>query len=220
MSRRAVMALLELAFSPSVTAVRALLLGLSLLLITGVIRMDKLDISMFGVSDEYIVPMLIAAILGSFLAAFTVRRALHNRAADNKVANGKIPDTNSLPYDPKYDCGTLAAFVIACAAGLFTAPVLVDAVTVNAGMWTSALAAGGLALVLCAVLIYVFHFGLPRPSRKRSEPPLIPEGQTGAPCPVFPPCPARGRPATSRRARGGAPPSPESPAYGCRTIKQ
>ena len=160
MSRRAVMALLELAFSPSVTAVRALLLGLSLLLITGVIRMDKLDISMFGVSDEYIVPMLIAAILGSFLAAFTVRRALHNRAADNKVANGKIPDTNSLPYDPKYDCGTLAAFVIACAAGLFTAPVLVDAVTVNAGMWTSALAAGGLALVLCAVLIYVFHFGL------------------------------------------------------------
>ena len=160
MSLKAVRVLLEVAFSPSVTAVRGILLCLSLLLITGVIRMDKLDIAMFGVSDEFIVPMLIAAIIGSFLAAFTVRRALHNRAADNKVANGKIPDTNSLPYDPRYDCGTLAAFVIGCAGGLFTAPVLVDAVTVNAGMWTSALAAGGLALVLCAVLIYVFHFGL------------------------------------------------------------
>lgn len=154
------MVLLEVAFSPSVTAVRAVVLGLSLLFITGVVRMDKLDISMFGVSDEFIVPMLIAAIIGGFLAAFTVRRALHNKAADNKVASGKIPDTNSLPYDKRYDCGTLAAFVIACAAGLYTAPILVDAVTLNAGMGTHALAAGGLALILCAVLIYVSHFGL------------------------------------------------------------
>lgn len=157
MSRRAVMVLLEIAFSPSVTAVRALLLGLSLLLITGVIRMDTvLDASKFGICDEYIVPMLIAAIVTGFVTAWFLRLWLHEKAADNKVASGKIADTNSLAYDKRYDAGTFVAMIMGDVLSLFAAPMAVAAFIINAGMGSYV----GMTILLDAVIVTALMFAL------------------------------------------------------------
>lgn len=122
--------------------------------------MEKLDATMFGVSEEFIVPMLIAVLLCSLVAGLTIRRVLHNKAADNKVASGKIATTNDLPYNKTYDAGTVAAFIVSCATGICSAPAVVDATMVNAGLWAHVIVAGLIAMVLTVVLTYVFHVGL------------------------------------------------------------
>lgn len=119
-----------------------------------------IDVTKFAVNEEYMVYMLIASIVLGFLAAVALRAYDHNKAADNKAAKGEIPDTNSLPYDKRYDLCTFIAFVVGTALGMYTAPVIIDAFIVGAGMWTfvgvSALASAFFVVILMRLL----HLGV------------------------------------------------------------
>lgn len=125
------------------------------------IKVDTMiDVTKFGVNEEYMVYMLIASIFLGFLAAVALRAYDHNKAADHKADKGEIPNTNSLPYDKRYDLCTAIAFICGSAIGMYAAPVIIDAFIEGAGMWTfigvSALASAFFVVILMRLL----HLGV------------------------------------------------------------
>ena len=125
------------------------------------IKVDTMiDVTKFGVNEEYMVYMLVASIFLGFLAAVALRAYDHNKAADHKAAKGEIPNTNSLPYDKRYDLCTAIAFICGSAIGMYAAPVIIDAFIEGAGQWTyigvSALASAFFVVILMRLL----HLGV------------------------------------------------------------
>lgn len=125
------------------------------------IKVDTMiDVTKFGVNEEYMVYMLVASIFLGFLAAVALRAYDHNKAADHKADKGEIPNTNSLPYDKRYDLCTAIAFICGSAIGMYAAPVIIDAFIEGAGMWTfigvSALASAFFVVILMRLL----HLGV------------------------------------------------------------
>ena len=150
----------EILSSPWSILVRGIYSAVACLIILGVFDMTTIDVAQYSLPDEFIPAMLAFALVAGLLSALYIRRVLHNRAADNKVANGTIPNTNSLPYDPKYDLMTCIGFVIGVAAAVFVTPVIVDTYIVNAGMWTHALISGVASLLLTAFAVYALQNGI------------------------------------------------------------
>lgn len=119
-----------------------------------------IDVTKFAVNEEYMVYMLIASIVLGFLAAIALRAYDHNKAADNKAAKGEIPDTNSLPYDKRYDLCTAIAFICGSALGMYAAPVIIDAFVVGAGMWTFVGVAALASAFFVVILMRLLHLGV------------------------------------------------------------
>ena len=122
--------------------------------------MSKIDALTYGIPDEYLPFMLIGALVFGIISAFLFRSWKHDRAADNKAAKGTIPDTNSLPFDKRYDAMTVAALIVAVALGMYTAPAAVDYFVINAGVFLYAAAAAILSAVFVWIMGYIFHFGI------------------------------------------------------------
>ncbi len=119
-----------------------------------------IDVTKFGVNDEYVVMMLVASLIVGFLAAVMLRAYDHNKAADNKAAAGTIASTNDLPYDKRYDLCTAVSFVLGTAIGMYAAPMIIDAFIVGAGQYTYC-AVSALASALAVVLLMrLLHLGL------------------------------------------------------------
>lgn len=124
------------------------------------IKVDTMiDVTKFGVNEEYMVYMLVASIFLGFLAAVALRAYDHNKAADNKAAKGEIPNTNSLPYDKRYDLCTAIAFVCGSAIGMYMAPVVIDAFILGAGQWTYVGVAALGSAFFVVVLMRLLHLG-------------------------------------------------------------
>lgn len=151
---------MAIAASPWTILARGIAAGVSCLLILGVINMQAVDISMYGIPQEYLPVMLVAGLVIGLMTSFLLRSKLHNDAADNKVAEGKITSTNALPYDKRYDAMTIAGFILGVASGIALTPVAVDYLFIGAGMWTFAIVAGILSGVCSAFWIYTLHFGI------------------------------------------------------------
>lgn len=152
--------MLSLVFSPWTQVGRGVLALVSCLIILRVIDMDKIDALTYAVPQEYLPVMLIAVIIMGGLVMLATRKWLHERAADNKVAKGEIPDTNSLPFDKRYDAGTAVAFILGAGLGLFLAPAALDQVVINAGMWLHMAAAAVLTAVFVPMFILILHWGI------------------------------------------------------------
>ena len=146
--------------SPWIQVGRGVATVISCLFILGVINMSKIDALTYGIPDEYLPFMLIGALVFGIISAFLFRSWKHDRAADNKAAKGTIPDTNSLPFDKRYDAMTVAALIVAVALGMYTAPAAVDYFVINAGVFLYAAAAAILAAVFVWIMGYIFHFGI------------------------------------------------------------
>ena len=146
--------------SPWIQVGRGVATVISCLLILGVINMSKIDALTYGIPDEYLPFMLIGALVFGIIFAYLFRSWRHDKAADNKAAKGTIPDTNSLPFDKRYDAMTIAALVVAVALGMYTAPAVVDYFVINAGVFLYAAAAAILTAVYVWIVGYIFHFGI------------------------------------------------------------
>lgn len=146
--------------SPWMQVGRGIAAVISCLFILGVINMTKIDALTYGIPQEYLPFMLIGALVVGIISAYFFRRKKHDTAADNKTASGKIPSTNALPYDQRYDAMTLCALILGIAIGMYAAPFAVDQVFINAGMFIYAGMAAILAGVFVWVLGYIFHFGI------------------------------------------------------------
>ena len=157
---RALGLLLSIAASPWTILIRGVAAGVSCLLILGVINMQAVDVSAYGIPPEYLPMMLVAGLIAGIIFSYLIRSRLHDKAADNEAAEGKIPSTNNLPYDKRYEAMTIAGFILGVATGIATTPLAVDYFTVNAGMGTHVIFAGILAAVFTVVWIYFLHFGI------------------------------------------------------------
>ena len=133
---------------------------LCLLMIKLKVNYMMIDLTNYAIPEDYMVYMLIASIVLGFLAAITLRAYDHNKAADNKAAKGSIPDTNSLPYDKRYDAMTIAALIVSIGLGMYVAPAAVDAIFINAGAFIYAAAAAILTGIFVWIVGYIFHFGV------------------------------------------------------------
>lgn len=119
-----------------------------------------IDVTKFSVNEEYMVYMLIASIVLGFFAAVALRAYDHNKAADNKAAKGEIPDTNSLPYDKRYDLCTAISFILGSAIGMYSAPVIIDAFIVGAGLWTFVAVSALASAFFVVILMRLLHLGV------------------------------------------------------------
>lgn len=146
--------------SPWIQVGRGVATVISCLFILGVINMSKIDALTYGIPQEYLPFMLIGALVLGIISAFLFRSWKHDKAADRKAAKGTIPDTNSLPYDKRYDAMTVAALIVSIGLGMYTAPAAVDAVFINAGVLLYAAAAAILTGVFVWIVGYIFHFGI------------------------------------------------------------
>lgn len=118
-----------------------------------------IDLTNYAIPDEYLVYMLVASIVLSFMAAITLRAYDHNKAADNKAAKGDIASTNDLPYDKRYDLCTAVAFVCGSALGMYAAPAIIDAIFIGAGMFTFIGVSALASAFFVVVLIRLLHLG-------------------------------------------------------------
>lgn len=119
-----------------------------------------IDVTKFGVNEEYMVYMLLASIIVGFMAAVALRAYDHNKAADHKAAKGEIPNTNSLPYDKRYDLCTAISFICGTAVGMYFAPVIIDAFIVGAGQWTFVAVSALASALAVVILMRLLHLGM------------------------------------------------------------
>ena len=122
--------------------------------------MGMIDVTNYGIPEEYLVPMLIAVLVMGLLTAIGIRRYYHDKAADKKIEAGEIKTVYDLPYDKRYDFGTIVGFILGAAAGMYMAPAIVDYVFIGAGMYIYALVAGLSAALMVVIITTLVHFGL------------------------------------------------------------
>ncbi len=127
------------------------------------IQLEKdtmIDVTKFGVNDEYVVMMLVASLIVGFLAAAMLRAYDHNKAADNKAAKGTIASTNDLPYDKRYDLCTAVSFVLGTAIGMCITPVIINAFFIGAEQVTYCIVSALASAFFVVVLMRLLHLGL------------------------------------------------------------
>lgn len=152
--------LVHIALSPYMQAVRGIVAGISCLTVLGVIRMNQVDMATYGIDAEFIPVMLVAALVVGVIVALILTMLYHERAVDNKVAEGKIRNASELPYDTRYQLMSVLALIFGVATGMGLAPFAVDYLTVNAGMWTHTIAAGVVTAVAVWFWTSVLHTGI------------------------------------------------------------
>ena len=148
---------LDIVFSPYAVIGRGVWTILIVLYLTGVIHMGMIDVTNYGLNEEFMVPMLIAVLVMGLLTAIGLRRYYHDKAATKAGYENPF----DMAYDKRYDFGTAVGFILGAAAGMYMAPAVVDYVFIGAGMWTFVLVSG-----LCAALMVVVITTLIRRYRK------------------------------------------------------
>lgn len=152
--------MLTVLLSPWTQVGRGVLALVSCLIILKVIDMDKIDALTYAVPEEYIPGMLLAVIIMGGLLMVATRKWLHEKAADNKVAKGEIENTNSLPFDKRYDAATAAAYIVGAALALYCTPAAIDQIFINAGWGLYVGMSAVLAMVFVPVLTMILHWGI------------------------------------------------------------
>lgn len=156
----ALRSLLRFAVSPYAQAIRGVVAGISCLTILGVIHMEQVDMATYGIDAGFIPAMLVASLVIGVIVALIITMLFHERAVDNKRAEGKIRSAAELPFDTRYKLMSVLGFILGVATGMGLAPFVVDYLTVNAGLWTHTIVSGVLSAVAVAFWISVLHTGI------------------------------------------------------------
>lgn len=152
--------LLSIAASPWTILIRGIAAGVSCLLILGVINMQAVDMATYGINPVYMPAVLVGALVVGVLVSVIVTMLFHERAAENKVKEGKIASVNDLPYNTKYLMMTVLGLILGVGCGIGLAPFAVDYFTINAGMWTYTIAASIGSGFASAFWISALHTGI------------------------------------------------------------
>ena len=153
--------LLSIAASPWTILIRGIAAGVSCLLILGVINMQQaVDMATYGIDPAFMPAVLVGALVVGVLVSVIVTMLFHERAAENKVKEGKIASVNDLPYNTKYLMMTVLGLILGVGTGIGIAPFAVDYFTINAGMWTYTIAASIGSGVASAFWISALHTGI------------------------------------------------------------
>lgn len=152
--------LMHLAMSPYTQAIRGVAAGISCLAVLGVIKMNEVDMATYGIDSAFVPVMLVAALVVGVIVALILTMLYHERAVDNKIAEGKIKNASELPYDTRYQLMSVLALIFGVATGMGLAPFAVDYLTVNAGLWTYTISAGVVTAVAVWFWTSVLHTGI------------------------------------------------------------
>ena len=129
-------AIADAVFSPYTLTARGVMALAAILYINGVIDMGMIDVSNYGIPEDYMPFMLAAALILGLLNPY------------------------DMAYDKRYDFGTVVGFLLGSAAGMYMAPAVTDAVFTGAGQWTFVLCAALSAALMVVVITTLIHFGL------------------------------------------------------------
>lgn len=143
-------------FSPYTLTARAVMVVVSVLYINGVIDMGMIDVTNYGIPEEYLPYMLGAVLIMGLLTAIGLRRYFHDKAA----TDAGYTNPYEMAYDKRYDFGTAVGFLLGAAAGMYMAPAVADAMFIGAGQWTFVLCAGLSTALMVVVITTLIHFGL------------------------------------------------------------
>ena len=152
--------LLAVMSSPWTILARGIVAGVSCLLILGVINMSTVDMATYGIDPTFMPAVLVGTLVVGVLVAVIVTMLFHERAAENKVKEGKIASVDDLPYNNKYLAMTVLGLVLGVGCGIGLAPFVVDYFTVNAGMWTYTVTAAVISGMATAFWISALHTGI------------------------------------------------------------
>lgn len=134
--------------------------ALCVLFLWRVSDMDRIDVSAYVLPASCTLGVCVVSMVCAVVFGLMMRAWLHEKAADNKVAEGKIESTNCLPYDRRYEIGTVAGMMVGAAMGIVGCPLLVELFLVNAGPVWYYVAAGVIAAVGTVFWVLAFHCGL------------------------------------------------------------
>lgn len=149
----------RIVFSGWIQLARLILAVASILTITGGYRI-MFDVATYVFPVEYIPMMLAAAFVGVLCVGTLAERRLFEKAADNKVKEGKIENESDLERDPYYHGGTFFAMAIAAGFALYVTPILVHQHILNAGMMTYSVISFIIACFAVYVAVHLVHTGL------------------------------------------------------------
>lgn len=122
--------------------------------------MDRLDVTDYAIPASCTLGVTVASIVCAIVFGLFMRAWLHEKAADNKTAEGKIKSTNDLPYNRTYDIGTVAGIMVGATMGILFSPLIVDLFLIGAGpVWYYA-AAGTISAIGTVFWVMAFHCGL------------------------------------------------------------
>ena len=144
-------AVADAVFSPYTLTARAVMVVVSILYINGVIDMGMIDVTNYGIPEEYLPYMLGAVLIMGLLTAIGLRRYFHDKAA----TDAGYTNPYEMAYDKRYDFGTAVGFL-----GMYMAPAVADAVFIGAGQWTFVLCAALSSALMVVVITTLIHFGL------------------------------------------------------------
>lgn len=134
--------------------------ALCVLFLWEVSEMDRLDVTDYAIPASAVLGVTAVSIVCAIIFGLFMRAWLHERAADNKTAEGKIANTNSLPYDRTYDIGTVAGMFVGATMGIVLSPLCVDLLFIGAGPMWYYVAAGAVAAIGTVFWVLAFHCGL------------------------------------------------------------
>lgn len=149
-------AIADAVFSPYTLTARGVMAMVAILYINGVIDMGMIDVSNYGIPEDYMPFMLAAALILGLLTAIGLRRYFHDKAA----TKAGYENPYDMAYDKRYDFGTVVGFLLGSAAGMYMAPAVTDAVFTGAGQWTFVLCAALSAALMVVIITTMIHFGL------------------------------------------------------------
>ena len=152
--------LMAIAASPWTILARGIAAGVSCLLILGVINMGAVDMAAYGIDPTFMPAVLVGALVVGVLVAVIVTMLFHERAAENKVKEGKIASVDDLHYNTKYLAMSALGLILGVGTGIGLAPFAVDYLTINAGMWSYTIAAAVISGAATAFWISALHTGI------------------------------------------------------------
>ena len=151
---------MAIAASPWTILARGIAAGVSSLLILGVINMGAVDMAAYGIDPTFMPAVLVGALVVGVLVMVIITMLFHERAAENKVKEGKIASVDDLPYNTKYLAMSALGLILGVGCGIGLAPFAVDYFTINAGMWTYTIAAAIISGAATAFWISALHTGI------------------------------------------------------------
>lgn len=119
-----------------------------------------IDISAIVIPSEYLVALVITGLIMGVLFGYWISVWLHEKAADKKVAEGKIASTSDLPYNKYYITASVVGTVVGGLIGVFATPVIIQNFIIGGGIWTYVGVCALFVPIFVTIFVLLFHWGI------------------------------------------------------------
>lgn len=119
-----------------------------------------IDVSNIVIPSEYLVGIAMTALVLGALFGVWISLWLHEKAADEKLAKGKIQSTADLPFDNRYIAASVVGTVVGMLIAVFGTPIIVQNCINGGEMWSYIAITAILTPILTTVFVCLFQWGV------------------------------------------------------------